>query len=125
MHVVRTINVGGSREALINAMETAARILLVEEHRAAGAGLPGLQGLAMGKGRQCVWDAAKANGNGRSGGTAELVRRPAQIMRGVCIVTGTRAVISWMRRNRVHVASIHTAPEVDPQHEDTTRRVVM
>lgn len=79
---VLTISVGGSREALTLAMETDAEILLIQEHRIAGPGLPGIQGLAMGKGWRGVWDAAQANGNGRSGGTDVLVRRPDQVMRG-------------------------------------------
>lgn len=88
-----TINVGGSREALINAMETDARILLIHEHRVAGTGLQGLQGTAMGKGWHGVWDATTANGNGRNGGPAVLVRRPVQIMRGGRMDKGTTASI--------------------------------
>lgn len=72
-HMVMTLNVGGSREALINAMDVDARILLIQEHRIAGLGLPGIQGLAMSKGWHGVWDAATTNGIGRSGGTAVLV----------------------------------------------------
>lgn len=41
-HLIMTLNVGGSREALINAMETYSRVLLIQEHRVAGPGLPGL-----------------------------------------------------------------------------------
>lgn len=44
-HPVLTLNVGGSREALINAMDMDVKILLIQEHRIAGPGLPGIQGL--------------------------------------------------------------------------------
>lgn len=44
----------------------------------------------MGKGWHGVWDAARANGNGRSGGTAVLVRRPVQLVRGGGGATGQR-----------------------------------
>lgn len=81
-HLIMAINVGGSREALINAMDTEARVLLIQEHLVVGPGLPGIQGLVMGKGWHGVWDAARANGNGRSGRTVVLVRRPVRIMRG-------------------------------------------
>lgn len=40
-------NVGGSREGLTLAMDWDVDILLVQEHRMAGPGLPGMQGLAM------------------------------------------------------------------------------
>lgn len=98
-HLVMTLNVGGSREALINAMDTEARVLLIQEQKIASPGLPGIQGLAMGKGWHRVWDAAKANGNGRSGGTAVLVRRPGQIVRGGRIDRGTVAIVSWTRKS--------------------------
>lgn len=74
-------SVRGSREALILAMETEAEILLVQEHRIAGPGLPGVQGLSVGKWWHGVRVAAVANSNGRSAGTAVLVRRPVQVMR--------------------------------------------
>lgn len=41
----------------------------------------GIQGIAKGKGWYGVWDAAKANDNGRNGGTAVLARRSVQTMR--------------------------------------------
>lgn len=122
-HLVMTINIGGSREALVNAMDTDAWVLLVQKHRVAGPGLPGIQGIAMGKGWHGVYDAAKANGNGRSGGTAVLVRRPVQIMRGGRLYRGTIAVISWTRRSRMHVASVYNAHEADPQHEEATHQL--
>lgn len=81
-HAALTRNIGGSREALILAMETDAEILPIQEHRIAGPRLQGIQGLAMGKGWPGAWDAARAHGNGTGGGTAVLVRKPIQIMRG-------------------------------------------
>lgn len=119
-HTIMTINIGGNTEALINAMDTDARIVLTQEHWVARPGLPGFQGLAMGHG---VWDAATTNGNGSSGGTAVLVWRPVQIMHGGRMDRGTIAVVSWTRKSRVHVASIYDADEGDSQHEDTTRRI--
>lgn len=105
--VVMTLNVGGSREALIAAMETEAHVLVFQEHRVAGPGLPGLQGVDMEKGWHGVWDAAWANGNGRSGGTAVLVRRPVHIFRGGRLDRGTKAVVSWTRRSRIHLMSVY------------------
>lgn len=83
--------------------------------------MPRMQGLAMGKGWQAVWDVAVSNGDGRSGGTAVLVRRPAQVMRGGPMNRGTVAVTSWTRRNRLHVASAYDAHEADPGYEQTAR----
>lgn len=45
-----TINLRGSREMFFLAMETEADILLIQEHRVAGPGLPVLQAAAKGKG---------------------------------------------------------------------------
>lgn len=120
-HLVMTVNVEGSREALVNAMDPGARILLIEEHRIAGPGLPGIQGLGMGKGWHGVWDAACAHGNGRSGGTAVLVRPLVQVVRGGQLDRGTVAIVNWARRSRIHVVSVCNAHEGDPQHEETTR----
>lgn len=74
----------GAKTQAAVAVEEAGRrqveILLIEEHRMAGPGLPGIQWMAMGKGWHGVWDATRANGNGRSsGGTAVLVREPLRI----------------------------------------------
>lgn len=90
-----TLNVGGSREALVNAMDTDARALLVQEHRVAGPGLPGAQGIAVDKCWHGALDAGKANGNGRSGGTTVLARRPAQVKRRGGMDIGTIAVVNW------------------------------
>lgn len=75
-------------------MEIDAGILYIKEHLIAGPGLPSIQGLAMGQG---VWDATTTNGNGRSGGTAMLVRRPAQVLRGGRMGRGTIVIIGWTR----------------------------
>lgn len=108
-HAILTLNVGGSREALILVMETDVDLLLFQEHRIAGPHLPGIQGLAMGKGWYGVWGAATSNGNGRSCGMAVLARRPVQIMRGGRMRRGTIAVIAWPRRSRLQVASTQLA----------------
>lgn len=92
-------------------MGTDAEVLLIQEHRIAGPGLPGSHGLAMGKGWHGVWDAARANGNGGRGGTVVLVRRPMQIMRGARMTRGTIAVTGWTRRGRICVASIFNSHE--------------
>lgn len=113
-HPVEAMNLGGSLEALVNAMETDARVLLIQEHRVAGPGLPGIQGIPMGKGWHGVWDAATAKGNGRSGGTAALVRRPVPTIGGGRMDRGERAVVSWTRRSRMQVASVYNACEGDP-----------
>lgn len=97
------------------------RILLIQEHRIAGPGLPSIQGLAVGKGWHGVWDAARSKGNGRSGGTAVLVKRPVKIVRGGRLDRGTVAIASWTRRSRMHVMSVYNAHERDPQHEEATR----
>lgn len=52
-----------------------------------------------------------------------LAKRPVQIMRGGPLDKGTIYVISWTRRNGIHVASIYNAHEGDPQPEDATRRL--
>lgn len=78
--IVVEVNVGGSREALFLAMEIDIDIFLVQEHRIAGPGLPGVQATALGKGGDGVWYPVAAHGSGRSGGTAVLTRRPAQIV---------------------------------------------
>lgn len=47
---VDMVSVGGSRDALMTAPELEARVLLVQEHRIDGPGLPGVQAAAMGAG---------------------------------------------------------------------------
>lgn len=90
-HAVLTLNVGGSKEALILKMETDADILLIQEHRIARPSLPSIQGMAMRKGWHGVWGAATANAKGRIGGTTVLVRRPTQILRGGRMTRGQEA----------------------------------
>lgn len=80
-HQIASVNLGGSREALTSALEMKVSVLLLPEHRIAGTGLPRVQAMAMGRVWHGIWYATQANGNGRSGGTAVLVRRPAPIIR--------------------------------------------
>lgn len=61
----------------------------------------------MGKGWDGICGPAIADGNGRSGGTAVLTRRPTQIVRGGALMRRTIAVVSWTRRNRPHIGSIY------------------
>lgn len=118
-----TINVGGSRAALTAALGIDAPVLLVQEHRVDGPGLPSAQAAAMGAGWHGVWDQGTANGNGRSGGTAVPVRRPTQIVRGGRIRRGTVAVICWTRRSRLHVGSVYNAQSTGEQADDMGKNV--
>lgn len=95
-----TLNVGGSREALILAMETDAGILTLSKSTACWHGM---------------WGAATAIGSGRNGGTAVLARRPVQNMRR----GGGVAVVGWTHRSRLYATSTYTSHEGDVGHEET------
>lgn len=120
---VVTKNIGGSRDALMEALDMDAHVLLVQEHRVDGAGLPSAQAAAMGASWHGVWGPATASSICRSGGTAVLVRRPTQIVRGGRMHKGTVAVICWTRRSRLHVASVYNAQSTDEQAEETSKIV--
>jgi hypothetical protein len=57
-HLILSCNVGGSRDALVSFMSSDCQVLLVQEHRINGPGLPGMQALAARMGWHGVWDAA-------------------------------------------------------------------
>lgn len=66
----------------------------------------------MRKGWHAVWDAATANGKGRSGGSsAGAYVGPDHARR--TYGWGTMAVSGWARKSRVHVASIYNEHEGD------------
>lgn len=115
-HVVMTINVGGSRAALVNAMYSDVAILLVQEHRLDGSSLLGMQSGAMGKGWHGIWGLALANGNGRSGGTAVLASGASQTVRGGTLARGTIVVVSWTWRNRLHIGSVYNTQAAGPHN---------
>jgi exonuclease III len=107
-HLIVSCNVGGSRDALNMIMGLSCQVLLVQEHRVDGAGLPGLQALAASKGWHGVWDQADSKAkHGRSGGTAVLVRMPIQVSRTKTLRRATVACIAWTRTTRLHVASVY------------------
>jgi len=81
-HSLVTVNVGGSREGLLNAFGLEADVLLIQEHRLAPTALHGIQCQAAQRGWHGLWDPAEVSlPGGRSGGTAVLVRKPLLIFR--------------------------------------------
>ena len=117
-------NVGGSKEALSNAFQAKAQVLLVQEHRLIGPDIPGMQALAAMAGWHGVWDAAtKTFAKGRSGGTAVLVRKPLIIQRGPRIPRGTLAAIAWTRRAYIHVGSVYGAHQGHPSRATENHRL--
>ena len=121
---VLTINVGGSREALGNAFQAKAHILLIQEHRLTGPDIPGMQGLAAMAGWHGVWDeAVKTFAKGRSGGTAVLVRKPLIIHRGPKVHRGTLAAVAWTRRNYLHVGSVYGAHQGHPARAEENHKL--
>lgn len=89
-HDTLTVNVaGGSREALIAAINAVWSMLLVEEYRVAAPGYmatrPG-DGEGLAQSMEC------------NQGTAVLVRRPVRIPCGGEIERATMAVVYWTRR---------------------------
>jgi hypothetical protein len=117
-HLITTINVGGSRTALLHALHQPGMVLLLQEHRQLGPGLQGLQFLARQEGWHGLWDPATTSGDqGRSGGTAVLVRRPLQIHRGQQLDRCTHASIPWTRTQRLHLVSVYGPPSTDPQRD--------
>lgn len=77
----------------------------------------------MGEGWHNIWDPARANGNGRSDGTAVLTRRPTQIVRGGTLARGTIAIVSWARWNRLHIGSRYNAQAAAPAHPEATAQI--
>jgi len=110
-HLVTTLNVGGSRTAIVHALHQPGMILLLQEHRHLGPGLQGLQLLARQAGWHGLWDPAVTSGDqGRSGGTAVLIRRPMQIHRGSTLDRCTHATVPWTRTQRLRIVSVCGPP---------------
>ena len=121
---ILTVNVGGSKEALANALQADAHILLLQEHRLLGADIPGAQALASKVGWHGVWDeATKTFAKGRSGGTAVLARQPLTIHRGPRVKRATLAAVAWTRRTYIHVGSIYGAHAGHPSREEENHRL--
>ena len=117
-HTVTTINLGGSREALNNALEIDANVLLIQEHRLLGPELQCAQAMATKAGWNGIWDPAqKTPAKGRSGGTAVLVRSPVQIHRGPRLSRMTVAIIPWTRKNHIHVITVYGAHSTHPDRD--------
>ena len=111
--MVRSVNVNGCREAMLNAFAEAASILLVQEHRLVAADLPGMQAIAHKAGWHGIWDEAKRTLlRGRSGGTAVLTRIPALIYRGHNVHRATTAIIPWTRHTAMHIIAVYGAHSV-------------
>lgn len=53
-HDVTTINMGGRREALLNAMDSKSQVILIQEHHIVGPGLVGILAATMAKGSHGV-----------------------------------------------------------------------
>lgn len=123
-HIVLTVIVGGSREAVIHAMDSKAQDIFIQEHRIAGPCMVGIQAAAMAKGWHGMWDLAEASGPGRSGGTAVLVRRPVHIFRGAAAPRATVGVICWTRRTRAHFVSAYGAPDTDRDAHEKTQSMM-
>ena len=67
-HTITTINLGVSREALNNALEIEANVILIQEHRMLGPELQSAQAMAAKAGWNGIWDPAqKTTAKGRSG----------------------------------------------------------
>lgn len=122
-HVAMAIDVAGCGEALVDAMDGGVVTLLVQEHQLAGPSLLGSPSAAMGTGWHGIGDPAFANGNGRSGGTAVLTRRPTERVCGDTLARGTIAIVSWTRRNRTHTGSKHNAQAADPTQPEATAQM--
>ena len=121
-HLITTLNVGGSRTALLHALHQPGMILLIQEHRHLGPGLQGLQLMARQAGWHGLWDPALSNGDqGRSGGTAVLIRRPLQIHRGTTLDRCTHGIVPWTRTQRLHLFSVYGPPCTAPQADETRR----
>jgi hypothetical protein len=83
-------------------------VLLIQEHRIDGPGLPGIQALVAGLGWHGVWAAAEVKAKrGRSGGTAVFVRQPIQTSRAATLERATLACVAWTRTVRIHVGSVY------------------
>ena len=109
-HVIRSVNVNGSREAMLNAFAEDGSILLIQEHRLLGCDLPGMQAIAHKAGWHGVWDAAtRTLLRGRSGGTAVLTRLPGLIFRGHKVHRTTTAIIPWTRHTAMHLVAVYGA----------------
>ena len=107
-HIVVTLNIGGSREALCNALLLPHPIILIQEHRTLGASIPGLQNLVAAFGWHGVWDPATTDHkHGRSGGTAILVRKPLAIFRREAPNRCTAATVQWTRKTALHLLSVY------------------
>lgn len=59
----------------------------------------------------------------RSGGTAILTTRVTQIVRGGALSPGTNAMVSWMRRSRLHEGLASNTQATDPSNEEVTAQV--
>ena len=115
-HLITSVNVGGSRAAIIHALQQPGMVLLLQEHRQLGTGIPSLQLLARHAGLHGIWDPAVTQGDqGRSGGTAVLVRLPLQIHRGTTLSRATHVIVPWTRTQRIHLVSVYGPPGTDPQ----------
>lgn len=101
-------------------MESSADVLLAQEHRLDGPGLPGMQAAAMGKVWHGIWGPALANGNG----PLRFWRGPTPIARGGTLARGTIGVVSWVRRTRLRIASVHDAQAADPGQAGVTAHLL-
>jgi len=99
-----SVNVGGSREALLHSFGLEGDILLLQEHCLPPTAIHGAQCLAAQQGWHGLWDAAEVTKQGgRSGGTAVLVRKPLLIYKGKDIPKATSAIVPWTRTTCLHV----------------------
>ena len=100
-------------------------ILLIQEYRHLGPGLQGLQLMARQAGWHGLWDSAWSSGDqGRSGGTAVLIRLPLQIHRGSTMDRCTHAIVPWTRTQRLHLFSVYGPPGTLPQADEVRRRLL-
>ena len=124
MHHIATVSLGGSQEALNNALEMEVNVLLVQEHRLLGPEIPGAQAMAAQAGWNGIWDQAQRTlARGRSGGTAVLVRAPVQIHRGAKLSRATAAIVPWTRKNHIHVITVYGAHSTHPDKDKENTRM--
>ena len=123
-HLIHTINLGGSREALQHALQLPGQVLLLQEHRHSGPALPALQGLARQAGWHGIWVAATTHKHcGRSGGMSVLVRIPLQVHRGAELAKCTAAIVPWSRTARLHVLSVYGYTRSNPEYQCGSSRL--